>query len=71
MDLPTPCHLCGAPAVAVFYLSRGCYCDPTTVQALCPHHAFKSGPAAGGGMELVKDLTDSQEFSRLWARPTS
>ena len=30
-DLPTKCHLCSDHAVAVFYFSRGCACDPATV----------------------------------------
>jgi hypothetical protein len=64
---PTVCHLCGAPAVAVFYFSHGCYCDPTTVQPLCAHHAHKSGPGTGGGMELVKDLSVDGSFAKHWA----
>jgi hypothetical protein len=64
---PTPCHLCGLAAVAVFYFSRGCYCNPSTVQSLCEHHARKSGPAAGGTMELIKDLTEGSAFSGAWS----
>lgn len=66
MHNPTPCHLCSDPAVAVFYFSHGCYCDPTTVQPLCISHAHKSGPAAGGSMELIKDLTEDSAFSEYW-----
>lgn len=63
-DLPTKCHLCGADAVAVFYFSQGCFCDKTTVQPLCIHHAHKSG-SSSGSMELIKDLTDGH-FKDLW-----
>lgn len=62
-DHPTPCFLCSSPAVAVFYFSRGCVCDPTTVQALCEHHFYKSAPASGGSMELIKDLTAGKAFT--------
>ena len=55
--LPTKCHLCDYAAVAVFYFSRGCYCDLTTVQPLCLHHAYRSHPVPSGTMELIKDLT--------------
>lgn len=65
MSAPT-CRRCDDPAVAVFRFSRGCYCDPAEVQALCPHHAFKSGPARGGTMELIEDLTIDSSFTELY-----
>jgi hypothetical protein len=61
------CHLCNDPAVAVFRFSRGCYCDPATVQPLCLHHAHRSVPAGGGSMDLIEDLTVGGEFGRYWA----
>lgn len=52
---PTPCSLCGAEAVAVYYLSHGCQAYPElTVQALCSQHEDKANPV--GSMELLKDL---------------
>lgn len=61
------CHLCEDEAVAIFRFSHGCYCDPTEVQPLCLHHAHKSGPAAGGTMDLIEDLTLGSEFTTYWA----
>jgi hypothetical protein len=61
--LPTKCHLCDHHAVAVYYFSRGCYCDPSTVQPLCLHHAHKSRPVLNGTMELIKDLTVDGVFA--------
>lgn len=64
---PTQCHLCSVDAVAVFYFSHGCYCNDTTVQPLCLHHVYTSGPAvSGGSMEMIKDLTVGDAFSRNW-----
>lgn len=65
-DLPTKCHLCDDPALAVFYFSRGCVCDLATIQPLCPSHVAKSRPATGGSMELIKDLTIDGAFSEIW-----
>jgi hypothetical protein len=69
--LTTHCHLCGEAAVAVFYFSHGCACDPATVQPLCPSHAFKSRPAGDGTMELIKDLTVGGAFTDAWTNPTA
>jgi hypothetical protein len=62
------CHLCGSPALGVFRFSRGCLCDPATVQPLCWQHAVKSRPAGGGSMELVEDLTTDGGFAAWWGR---
>jgi hypothetical protein len=65
------CHLCDGEAVAVFWFDKGCYCDEAQRQPLCLHHAYKSGPAKGGTMELIEDLSADGEFSRRWCpRPS-
>lgn len=54
-DNPVRCCLCNSPAVAVYYLSRGCAARPDlSVQPLCAQHECDSTPLAG--MELLKDL---------------
>jgi hypothetical protein len=69
LHLPTKCHLCEDPAVAVFYFSQGCVCDQTTVQPLCLHHCHKACPVSGGSMELIKDLTVDRAFTNHWDLP--
>ena len=66
--LPTKCHLCDDHAIAVFYFSHGCYCNRSTVQPLCLHHAHRSGPPDGGSKELIKDLTINAAFTKNWIR---
>jgi hypothetical protein len=65
------CSLCDTEAVAVFHFSRGCHCSSEPIQALCLHHAHKSGPPSGGTMELIEDLTIDGEFSAYWKDRTS
>ncbi len=60
------CVRCGAEAIGVFFFDKGCYCDPSTTQALCLHHAHKSGPVEGGSMILIEDLTTDNSFTRYW-----
>lgn len=53
--LPTPCCLCDAEAVAIYYMPRGCVARPDlTVQPLCAHHECKMTPVRGA--EMIKDL---------------
>lgn len=63
---PTHCHLCSHEAVAIFFFSHGCVCDKSTIQPLCEHHARKAQPLEPGTMELIKDLTVGEEFSKQW-----
>lgn len=60
------CNLCDDPAIAVFYMDRGCLCNDRKLQALCLHHAHKSKSASGGCMELVVDLTINGQFTNHW-----
>jgi hypothetical protein len=59
-DQPTFCCLCSDPAVAIYYLSRGCVARPDlTVQPLCAHHEKRATPL--GSFELIKDLRVGQK----------
>lgn len=50
------CRFCGRPAIARFYLSRGCVCYPDDrEQDLCLHHAVRATPI--GSFELIWDYT--------------
>ena len=60
------CKRCGKEAIAIFFFSEGCYCDESKVQALCLHHAMKSGPPDGGTMQLMTDLTQDFSFGPFW-----
>ena len=58
-DLPTQCVMgCNIdtdPAVAIYYLDRGCVAlRNTTVQPLCWHHENVATPIRN--MEIIKDL---------------
>lgn len=56
------CRFCGAAAVAVFALPRGCICYPDDrEQALCPQHVIRATPL--GGMTLLRDLTNGAAFT--------
>lgn len=64
----TKCLLCNSDAIGIFAFSRGCVCNPATVQPLCLHHVHKATPASGGSMELAEDLTVDGAFTIHWER---
>lgn len=40
-----PCRFCGAPAVGVYALDKGCFCYPDDrEQALCSQHVCRATP---------------------------
>jgi hypothetical protein len=66
LDKPTKCTLCSDPAVAIYYLPRGCIAYPELfLQALCWHHERRAQPR--GSIYLVKDLWPENELVEgLW-----
>lgn len=41
------CRLCGAPAVGIYYMPRGCACASDPMQALCAQHVHSAEPLEG------------------------
>lgn len=54
------CRFCRSSAIAIYELSKGCFCYPEDKeQALCPQHIVSATPI--GTMEL-KEVIDTEIF---------